>query len=153
SRFFETAADINQNYQAAISGGALDPTPFGQLLHEGQDFYSQTNWGDLGQTGLVDAGRGAWGCMAPVTIRPGAMLVEGTAPSPFGPGSSVVPVGTGGFTYEVVTGETDASSQPITYEAVVSGTPASTAPNTPLGAIPTTLAKDSLPSGGTPDQV
>ena len=75
-RFRETAdATINEQYFAPSvlgAGGVLaefdpsDPEPldaadeFGQMLHAAQDFYSHSNWVELGRTDLYDAGIGAW---------------------------------------------------------------------------------------------
>jgi hypothetical protein len=75
-RFRETADDnINEQYfddKVLGAGGVLaeldpsDPEPldaadeFGQLLHAAQDFYSHSNWVELGRTDLYDAGLGGW---------------------------------------------------------------------------------------------
>ncbi|WP_314503740.1 hypothetical protein [uncultured Microbacterium sp.] len=75
-RFRETAADnINPQYfddSTAGAGGVLaefnpaDPAPldaadeFGQLLHAAQDFYSHSNWVELGRTDLYDSGVAGW---------------------------------------------------------------------------------------------
>ncbi len=149
STFAETAADIDRNFQTSIGGSSLDAAAFGQALHEAQDFYSETNWVDLGLTTLVDGGAGPWGAMTPYTIRSGAMLVEGTDPTPFGAGSSVARVGTVGFNIQVTTGENNSTGGLITYPGVVSGGPASSTPNTPLGVISASVAKDSYPTAGT----
>lgn len=66
-RFRETTENINALYQRTLQG--LDPfdsdlgdapDAFGQLLHPVQDFYTHSNWVDMGMFGLVDAGLGSW---------------------------------------------------------------------------------------------
>ena len=74
-RFQESADEINAQYHdpsVAGAGGVLaefnpaDPSPldaadeFGQLLHIAQDFYSHSNWIELGRTDLFEPGTGNW---------------------------------------------------------------------------------------------
>jgi hypothetical protein len=74
-RFQESVAEINEQYTAPMdwgAGGVLaefdpnDPSPldaageFGQMLHIAQDFYSHSNWIELGRDDLFDAGTGGW---------------------------------------------------------------------------------------------
>jgi hypothetical protein len=66
-QFAETVARINERYSAAI----VDLNPkhanlpqaqenFGYILHAAQDFYSHTNWVEMGRTDLIDPWYGNW---------------------------------------------------------------------------------------------
>jgi hypothetical protein len=125
--FSGAAAEINANYRDALkqanpndfdSGDLADQ--FGQVLHAIQDFYSHSNWVELGQTALIDRGTGFWSSLTPYSLHDGVLLVQGEDGTPFGRDSSlkrsakVVFVNTG-------------SSPPVglppgTYKGVISGT-------------------------------
>jgi hypothetical protein len=106
-RVRETARDnINPQYfddSVAGAGGVLaeldpsDPSPldaadeFGQLLHAAQDFYSHSNWVELGRTDLYDAGLGGWRepgdfspLVADIVVGEGESLPAGWSASPNG---------------------------------------------------------------------
>jgi hypothetical protein len=92
--FYQASSRINQLYQDAVR--AADPSHFnsaavaryfGKLLHPVQDFYSHSNWVDLGQTTILEPNLGPWDPLQPYTIHDGAMLVQGHDQEPFGPGS------------------------------------------------------------------
>ena len=50
---------------------------FGQILHPSQDFYSHSNWVELGQTDIVDSGLGKWKELDYFTLVKGVMTVQG----------------------------------------------------------------------------
>jgi hypothetical protein len=93
--FHQAASRINDLYAKAVR--AADPNRFnsvavaayfGQLLHPVQDFYSHSNWVDLGQTTLIDANNDRpWDPLNAYSIHDGAMILQGRDPEPFGPGS------------------------------------------------------------------
>jgi len=83
--FFESTQNINGLYFRAI--GDLNPAApdledapdaFGQLLHPVQDFYSHSNWIELGKKTLVDNGFGFWITFGQLSIVQGVVVVEGT---------------------------------------------------------------------------
>ena len=78
--FDQTSANINGQYNYMLAGALLSydsPETFGQLLHPVQDFYSHTNWVELGKTELVDDGLGFWTKLSPFTITKGVTVVQG----------------------------------------------------------------------------
>lgn len=93
--FHQAASRINDLYAKAVRAadpnhfnGAAVATYFGELLHPVQDFYSHSNWVDLGQTTLIDAGDDRpWDPLDAYSIHDGAMILQGRNPEPFGPGS------------------------------------------------------------------
>ena len=80
---------INSLYNRAIN--SLNPSSpdiadarnaFGQLLHTVQDFYSHSNWVELGQTDLVENGLNLWHVFSPFEVYRGFVVIQGEdAPS------------------------------------------------------------------------
>jgi hypothetical protein len=80
---------INSLYNRAIN--SLNPSSpdiadarnaFGQLLHTVQDFYSHSNWVELGQTDLVENGLNLWHVFSPLEVYRGFVVIQGEdAPS------------------------------------------------------------------------
>ena len=122
---------INEHYFDGSFGGAggviaefdpTDPSPFdaadefGQLLHTLQDFYSHSNWVEIGRTDLLDGGTGEWSALVPWSLVRGDVIVmEGeTLPAGFtaSPGTGFVPI------------VTDSNGTPLfgLYTGVVDGT-------------------------------
>ena len=73
-RFGGSIAEINERWDGDYAeAGVIEefdpahPSPldaadeFGQILHVAQDFYSHSNWVELGRTDLFDTGVGHWG--------------------------------------------------------------------------------------------
>jgi hypothetical protein len=125
--FSGAAAEINANYRDALnqadpanfdSGDLADQ--FGQVLHAIQDFYSHSNWVELGQTTLIDRGTGLWSPLTSYSLHNGVLLVQGEDETPFGRDSSLRRSGKVVF---VNTGSSPpASLPPGTYKGVISGT-------------------------------
>jgi hypothetical protein len=109
---FDSAIEvINEHYFDPFvvdAGGVIaefdpeDPSPldaadeFGQLLHTVHDFYSHSNWVEMGRTDLLDGGVGAWAPLTPwslirsdVIVMQGEELPEGFSASP---GSNFIPI-------------------------------------------------------------
>ena len=97
-RLQESAGAINDLYNApkdiGDAGGVIaefdpaDPSPldaadeFGDALHIAQDFYSHSNWVDIGRTDLYDAGTGDWTIFDEWTVvRPGVVAVSEDLPN------------------------------------------------------------------------
>ena len=66
-QFTETTQKINTNYAVAVS--MLDPEKsdhvmaakyFGRIVHPAQDFYSHSNWIEMGRNDLIDPYLGQW---------------------------------------------------------------------------------------------
>lgn len=91
---------INDHYfddMFAGAGGVIaefdpeDPSPFdaadefGQLLHTLQDFYSHSNWVEIGRTDILDGGTGEWSPLDPWSmVRSDVIVMEGeTLPDGF----------------------------------------------------------------------
>ncbi len=57
------------------------PDAFGQLLHTVQDFYSHSNWIELGRnntkTDLIDDSLSYWAVLNPYTIHKGVIVIQG----------------------------------------------------------------------------
>jgi hypothetical protein len=85
--FSGSSAVVAQNQAAAVQ--ALDPSlaspatdsaailAFGQSLHTVQDFYSHTNWVELGAEGLVDDSLAPFPTLTGYAILDGIQIVEG----------------------------------------------------------------------------
>ena len=148
--FSASSADINANEAAAASGANPSAPAFGLALHEAQDFYSESNWVELGLQGLIDSGSGPWQSLAPYSIHSGAMLVAGTSAQPFGAGSSVSKGSSGILVFNVTTGEMSASGSAISYSGLVTGTTDLAHPMVPaIAVVPqATIAKDNPPGSG-----
>jgi hypothetical protein len=82
--FRQSVKYINEEFSVAVkllnpaafkSGDASNA--FGSLLHVVQDFYSHSNWVDLGGRDLVDEGNGFWADFRPFTKVKGIYLVQG----------------------------------------------------------------------------
>lgn len=54
---------------------------FGRILHSIQDFYSHTNWVDMGRSDLFETGTGLWNVLVPYSTVNGVVMVEGPLPS------------------------------------------------------------------------
>jgi hypothetical protein len=85
---------------------------FGQLLHTAHDFYSHSNWVELGRSDLLDSGLVNWTVITPFTqIRPGLVVAQGES----------LPAGWS----IVTTGKTptvnDNVMPPNTFQALISG--------------------------------
>jgi hypothetical protein len=97
-RLQESAAKINNQYNAgkdfAGAGGIVaefdpaDPSPldaadeFGQALHTVQDFYSHSNWVELGRTDLYESGTGDWSIYPEWSeVRPGIVAISEDLPA------------------------------------------------------------------------
>ena len=109
--FSDAVEVINEHYlddEVLGAGGVLaefnpaSPSPFdaadefGQLLHTVQDFYSHSNWVEMGRTDLLDGGTAPWSPLAPWSfIRSDVVVMQGeTLPEGFtaSPGSGFVPI-------------------------------------------------------------
>lgn len=73
-QFSETVDRINSRYEAAVvylNPHKLDlpkaEERFGYILHAAQDFYSHTNWVEMGRSDLIDPWYGHWRSLAPYT--------------------------------------------------------------------------------------
>ena len=78
--FDQTSANINGQYNLMLALASLSydsPEAFGKLLHPVQDFYSHSNWVELGKTELVDDGLGLWTRLRPFTQTKGVTVVQG----------------------------------------------------------------------------
>jgi hypothetical protein len=96
-RLQESAQRINDQYNAPKDNGAggvvaefdpADPSPldaadeFGQALHTVQDFYSHSNWIELGRTDLYEPGTGDWSVYPEWTeVRPGIVSISENLPN------------------------------------------------------------------------
>ena len=109
--FSDAVEVINEHYlddDVSGAGGVLaefdpeSPSPFdaadefGQLLHTVQDFYSHSNWVEMGRTDLLDGGTARWSPLTPWSfIRSNVVVMQGeTLPDGFtaSPGSGFVPI-------------------------------------------------------------
>ncbi|HEU4323380.1 MAG TPA: VWA domain-containing protein [Roseiflexaceae bacterium] len=72
--FSDSIGKINSLYDTALTeipGEADDVADtFGQLLHVIQDFYSHSNWIELGLNDIVEKGEGKWSSFAPYQPHP-----------------------------------------------------------------------------------
>lgn len=73
-QFSETVDRINSRYEAAVvylNPHKLDlpkaEERFGYILHAAQDFYSHTNWVEMGRSDLIDPWYGHWRSLTPYT--------------------------------------------------------------------------------------
>ena len=97
-RLQESAQWINEQYNQPLdalgAGGIIaelnpaDPNPldaadeFGQALHIVQDFYSHSNWIELGRTDLYESGTGDWDIYDEWTeVRPGIVAISENLPN------------------------------------------------------------------------
>jgi Bacterial TSP3 repeat len=98
-RLQESAQQINDQYNLpkdAFGGGGgivaefdpADPSPldaadeFGQALHIVQDFYSHSNWVELGRTDLYEPGTGDWSIYPEWSeVRPGILAISEDLPA------------------------------------------------------------------------
>jgi len=81
--FEQAAADINLQHAVAAMAFShpyfayFAAGYFGKLLHPVQDFYSHSNWVELGKHELIDDGLSAWNAMQPFTVVKGVFIVQG----------------------------------------------------------------------------
>lgn len=85
-RFHQSTDNINEQYDDEVLDefDPADPVPFdaadefGQILHIAQDFYSHSNWIEMGRTDLFEGGVGLWSVPSSWSeVRPGIVLAQG----------------------------------------------------------------------------
>jgi hypothetical protein len=95
--FWESGQNINEKYGSLLT---LDPSlsayRFGELLHPVQDFYSHSNWVEIGKDRIVENGTGyywtAFVGWQPLFSADDVLVVQGDLPDGWSMTSDVVPI-------------------------------------------------------------
>jgi Bacterial TSP3 repeat len=143
-RLQESAERINNQYNAPMdplgAGGVIaefdpaDPNPldaadeFGQALHVIQDFYSHSNWIELGRTDLYEPGTGDWDVYDEWTeVRPGIVAISEDLPNGWSAQSSpqnftpFVTTDTNATKFVLLTGAPDGTTDDDCLDSIMIG--------------------------------
>jgi hypothetical protein len=98
--FMESVININDKYEFLVKKSptrghfALFAYSFGELLHPVQDFYSHTNWVEIGKDRIVENGWRSWWSFwrwHPLTSANDVLVVQGDLPKGWSMTSDIVP--------------------------------------------------------------